>query len=134
MVSRYGLEDMVVVQVCLKLTRMISASNLAGPPVVFAAGARLLVAAVIAAPFRRSRRFTLFDPSRRHEKLGPMLVAEVADLYHWMVVRGGVDELAVADVHACVGNPFRRRSEVQEISGFQLALFNRLYALPVRLR
>jgi hypothetical protein len=79
----------VVVQVCLKLMGMISASNLAGPlPDAAVTGTPTEVAA-IPAVLRRSLRFTCLDPSGWYH--GPMLVVQVADPHYGMFVRRGID-------------------------------------------
>src|SRR2546426_10817746 len=109
--------------------RMISASNFAGPLLDGAAG-EIPAAAAIPAVLRRSLRFTSLDPSRCHEELRPMLVVQVTDLHHRMIVRGGINELAVADVHARVRDALGRWPEIQQITGLNAGLFDRLDTIP----
>src|SRR5258708_1339889 len=119
---------MVVVQVCFKLMRLISTSNLAGPP---AAAAPAGNPAMMPHAPTNSLRLSFIGPPRRDEQAGPMLVVEVRDLHHGMLVCSRVDELAVADVHPRVADLLDGRSEIKEIAGQQVSFVDRLETLPI---
>src|ERR1035441_3656307 len=94
-VSRYALEDMVVVQVCCRWSRTILVVSAAAG----AASATEAAAGATDAVFRKLRRFIfnsdLFQSSGSHQQFGPIVVVEVVDAHHRSQVGGGGDEFSV---------------------------------------
>ena len=120
-VSRYSLDDMVVVQVWRSIKRLM----------------RDLDRGRLLRDLRRRRRTlqterprqrrqssnnrvdSLFDSPYRNQKLRPGHVVEPADLHAGMAVRGVVNELAVAKIHAGMGNLGDTRAKEQQVAGLQ---------------
>ena len=99
--------DIVVVQVCCRFRRTILAANAAPAAGCASAGGALTAAATGAADavIRNLRRFISLSSWR--PEVSSSSVVQIVDTHHRRLVRGGVDELAIAQVNARVGDLLR---------------------------
>src|SRR5208283_2762101 len=72
----------------------------------------------------------LLHATAGHQEFGPWGIVEAADLNHGMAVGGGLDELAVTDVHAGVSDLGRRVAEEQKVSGLEVVALDRSDTFP----